>query len=162
MAELWMSETAHCGNKTLFSRYKMLCKYGCLWSNFECTAACCILLCQHEGSCSQFESGLSLDCSPTYRVGHREREAAEELSQQSIGLTTTERSQTTCLGFRFRSHEIGFDRLWFIITKEAIYRLQQRHACDRMLAMMKMHSRLLRLIQVTWADWALLFPEDRL
>lgn len=41
---------------------------------------CCILLCQHKGSCSQEEPGLTLDCSPTYRVRHRawrdERRAA--------------------------------------------------------------------------------------
>lgn len=32
---------------------------------------CCILLCQRKGSCSQEEPGLTLDCSPTYRVRHR-------------------------------------------------------------------------------------------
>lgn len=63
-----------------FSFFGVLLKQLCKHNIYQCA---CILLCQHKGSCSQEEPGLTLDCSPTYRVRHRAW--SEQRKADSIG-----------------------------------------------------------------------------
>lgn len=66
--------------RRVFSFFGVLLKQLCKHNIYQCA---CILLCQHKGSCSQEEPGLTLDCSPTYRVRHRAW--SEQRKADSIG-----------------------------------------------------------------------------
>lgn len=78
---------------------------GAFKATFESPAVCCVLLCQHKGSCSQFESGLSLDRS----LRHRDRQTAEEIYWTKLYVFTLLKALTNPVPL-----------LWFWLLKKTL------------------------------------------